>query len=48
MAALCLITFGSSIAYSSVAVIFPETMKKHSEEFGTLWVAFVIAGFPVG
>lgn len=48
MSALCLITLGANVAYSSVAVIFPPTMKEHSADFGTLWVAYVIAAYALG
>lgn len=48
MSALCLITLGANIAYSSVAIIFPPTMSEHSEDFKTLWVSFVIAAYALG
>jgi len=48
MSALCIITLGANIAYSSVAIIFPPTMTEHSPDFGTLWVSFVIAAYALG
>jgi hypothetical protein len=48
MTALCLITLGANIAYSSVCIIFPPTMVMHAPVFGTFYIAIIIAGYALG
>ena len=45
MSVLCLITLGANIAYSAVAIIFPNKVLEH--ELTSIYTAIIIAGYPL-